>query len=90
MIWPITKRTIDGAVVLIRPSDPPPMPKVRAAVVYLPDAIRALERGLEAWNATQLRDAIRSAQHFLDAASVAMEVERAAAQEAAEQKDGTA
>ena len=41
----------------------PPMPEVRAAIMYMTSAKQALER--ECWNATQARDAIRSAEDFL-------------------------
>lgn len=81
MIWPCKPKQSDptpprhGA----RPSlyapmrlPPPPMPMVSAAHAYLPDAIHALRRGLDAWNPTQLKDALRSAEHFLQAAKNAL------------------
>ncbi|MDK6078962.1 hypothetical protein [Massilia varians] len=78
MIWPITKRTLEGEAVFIQPVKIQPMPDVRRAVVYVPDAISALERAKEAWNKTQLLDAIRSAEHFLAAAKDALADDRAA------------
>lgn len=44
----------------------PPMPQVRDAILYLEDAKKALSR--EVWNSTQLEDAIRSAEHFIQKA----------------------
>lgn len=52
---------------------PPQMPNVARAALYLPDAMRALERAQQAWNATQLRDALRSAEHFIATASKALD-----------------
>lgn len=44
----------------------PPMPQVRDSLLYLEDAKKALSR--EVWNKTQLEDAIRSAEHFIQRA----------------------
>ena len=85
MIWPITRRTTHGEVVFIQPVKIQPMPDVRRAALYVPDAISALERARQAWNKAQLLDAIRSAEHFLAAAKDALADDRAAAQGAGEQ-----
>lgn len=51
---------------------PQPMPEVARALIYLPDAILALERAGKAWNKTQLLDAIKSAETFIAAAKQAV------------------
>jgi hypothetical protein len=47
---------------------PTPMPDVQKALLYVPDAEAALLRAKCAWNATQMRDALRSARFFIDKA----------------------
>lgn len=44
---------------------PPPMPQIRNALLAMHDAHAATKRGLEAWNPSQLRDAIESARRFI-------------------------
>lgn len=51
---------------------PTPMPAVARALVPMKDAAEAIQRGLAAWNASQLTDAIRSAEFFLDKAKRAL------------------
>jgi hypothetical protein len=51
---------------------PQPMPQVRDALLSITGARKALERGELAWNATQLEDAIRSAEFFIKAARDSM------------------
>lgn len=55
------------------PPTPPPMPAVARALIPLKDASTAIQRGLEAWNPSQLQDAIRSAEFFIDRAKHALE-----------------
>lgn len=45
-----------------------PMPTVARARIYLPDAQAALDRARDAWNPTQLRDALRSLRTFVERA----------------------
>ena len=45
---------------------PPPMPQIQEALLSMADAHAATARGVAAWNASQLRDAIASARRFLD------------------------
>lgn len=52
--------------------NPPPTPHIRAARVHLPDATQALTRAGEAWNTTQLRDALASAKFFIESAEAAI------------------
>lgn len=52
-----------------------PMPQIRSALLSVMDAHAATNRALAAWNAEQLRDAIRSARHFLDVAEARLESE---------------
>jgi len=56
------------------------MPEVALARVYVPDAILALQRANEAWNKTQLLDAIQSAETFIAAAKAAISVAQTIAQ----------
>lgn len=47
---------------------PPPVPAVARALIPMKDASAAIQRGLEAWNESQLRDAIQSAEYFIELA----------------------
>ena len=47
------------------PPPPPPMPGVAQAQQPLTEAAAAIERGLRAWNTSQLQDALRSASYFI-------------------------
>ena len=47
---------------------PTPVPDVKSAQLYMPDCELAIRRAMSAWNKTQLQDALRSAQNFIDAA----------------------
>lgn len=49
------------------------MPAVARALIPMEDASAAILRGLEAWNASQLRDAIQSAEYFIDLAKKSLE-----------------
>lgn len=53
---------------------PPPMPQVRDAQFSMRDAKAAIDRALDAWNPTQMQDAIRSAEFFIAHAKQALEV----------------
>lgn len=44
---------------------PPTMPEAGKAQVYLPDAIKALQRASNAWNVEQVKDGIASAERFI-------------------------
>lgn len=74
-MWPFSNRSAQsvGDVAYRRTPAPAPMPQVRDAMLYLPDAAAALERGQHAWNHTQMRDAILSAEYFLQAARNALD-----------------
>ncbi len=52
---------------------PPPMPDIREALLRVWDLQAAASRAGACWNRTQLKDALRSARHFLDAADKALE-----------------
>jgi hypothetical protein len=52
---------------------PQPMLAVARALIPLKDASEAIARGLEAWNQSQLRDAIRSTEFFIAQAKEALE-----------------
>lgn len=41
------------------------MPQIRSALMAMQDAHAATKRGIEAWNPSQLRDAIESARRFI-------------------------
>lgn len=45
---------------------PPPMPDIREAKEKLPDLIMAANRAEEAWNKTQLEDALNSVRFYLE------------------------
>ncbi|SDH42118.1 MULTISPECIES: hypothetical protein [unclassified Duganella] len=55
------------------PPAPQPMPAVARALIPLKDASTAIQRGLEAWNSSQLQDAIRSAEFFIAKAKLALD-----------------
>lgn len=59
---------------VLRPAKPNPMPAVERALIPMRDASAAIARGLEAWNPSQLCDAIRSAEFFLAQARAALDV----------------
>ena len=46
--------------------NPPPMPHIRPALLYVKDALLAVGRAGDAWNETQLREAIASARYYID------------------------
>jgi hypothetical protein len=41
------------------------MPSVARALIPMEDASAAIQRGLDAWNPSQLQDAIQSAEYFI-------------------------
>jgi endonuclease III-like uncharacterized protein len=49
------------------------MPRVAVALLPLRDADAAITRALAAWNESQLQDAIRSAEFFINKAKQALE-----------------
>lgn len=53
-------------------SRPAPMREVAIALIPMRDASDAIQRGLAAWNASQLTDAIRSVEFFLERAKGAL------------------
>ncbi|NML61814.1 hypothetical protein HHL21_12160 [Massilia sp. RP-1-19] len=58
---------------MVKPSpSPPPMPQIHLALNRIADARVSLERGEAAWCATQIEDAIRSAEFFIKAARDAL------------------
>ena len=61
-----------------RPLNPGPMPQVRCALMSVRDLQEAAGRAAQAWNPTQLRDALRSVRYFLEAAEASLEKEAAA------------
>ena len=67
---------------------PSPMPAVAQSLIPMKDAAGALARGLDAWNASQLRDAIRSAEFFIDQAKQAIDQNNAPAASPSEQERG--
>lgn len=56
----------------IQPPPPRPMPEIREAQIYIPDAIAALVRAKGAWNREQLEDAIHSTNNFIALAEKAL------------------
>jgi len=55
-----------------RTMTPPPMPGVAQARLPMSEAKNAAERGAEAWNRSQLEDAIRSVEFFIEKAKAAL------------------
>lgn len=51
---------------------PEPMPQAQGALLCITEARKALERGEQAWNTSQIEDAIRSAEFFIKAARDSM------------------
>ena len=56
---------------------PPAMPDIREALLDVKEATKALQRGEDAWNKTQLEDALNSAEFFIKKARLHLTTEGA-------------